>query len=248
MIMKRIIIILLSAILLFSASCDSESMSCFKKAGTERTQNESLPAFNTITINSNFKLTLNQAANHSISITAGKNLIPHVKFEVINNELVIEDHNKCNWLRDYTPIQIQVNLTDLRVLNIYHACDIYTKDTIKVQKLIIENRADILNADFVIESEFLEFRSHASTGDYRFRGYVDHAYIYNIGNGYFFGGNMSCKTMHLVHRSLGRAILYVNDLLMIEDIKFGKVELRYGCPEIELNDNDFGELFENFGC
>ncbi len=248
MIMKRIIIILLSANLLFSASCDSESMSCFKKAGTETTQNESLSAFNTVTINSNFKLTLNQAANHSISITAGKNLIPHVKFEVIDNELVIEDQNKCNWLRDYSPIQIQVNFPELKVLNIYHACDIYTKDTLKVHKLIIENRADILNADFVIECEHLEFRSHASTGDYRFHGNADYAYIYNIGNGYLFGGNMSTKTMHIVHRSLGRAIINVNDLLMIEDIKYGKVELRYGCPEIEKGDNEFGNLFENFGC
>ena len=248
MFMKRIIIVILSANLLISVSCDSDNMSCFKKAGDVRTQNESLPSFNTITVNSNFELVLNQEQTNSISITAGKNLISHVKFDVINNELTIEDKNKCNWLRDYVPIKIQINFVDLKNLNIYHACDVSVKDTLKLQKLVIENRADILTTNFVIECEILEFRSHASTGDYRFSGNVDYSYIYNIGNGYFFGGNMSTKTMHIVHRSLGRAIINVNDLLMIEDIKYGKVELRYGCPEIDKGDNEFGNLFENFGC
>lgn len=246
--MKQLFLIIISTILISLSSCDNENSACFKSSGEEKVYSQSLNSFTEININSNFIVILNQSNNYGIKIRAGKNLIPYVKYEVVGNRLNIENNNRCNWLRDYEKIEIEISFPNLRFININEPIDLLGKDTLKLNNISIDNRAGILRTDLHIECDSIWFRSHAATGDFNFRGLADYAYIYNVGNGYLHAGNFKCKTMHIVHRSLGNSIINVTDLLMIEDIQHGKVELRFNCPYIDYNNKDYGTLFENIGC
>ncbi len=243
--MKQLILLLLSTIIITIISCDNENNRCMKRSGEITTFNENLSNFSKISINSNFDVKLKQSTNYSISITAGKNLIPYVEYNISRGELSLRNNNRCNWLRDYSQVEVIISFPEIKEISITEACNLSSIDTLKISKLIIDNRAGILNSDLTINCDSLEFRAHASTGNYRFFGEVNYAYIYNIGNGYIFSHNMKCKTMHIVHKSLGRSIIHVTDLLMIENIEHGIVELRFGCPYISFNSYEFKDRFED---
>lgn len=244
--MRQLFLILITVFLL--NSCNNENLSCLKRTGENSTITERLSSFNTININDNFVVSLKQSDRHSITISGGRNVISHISYDVTGNSLTISNDNRCNWIRKGEVIEIIIKFETLEELNIFFPCEVVSIDTLSLENFYIENFADIFKCNLTLNCERFEFRSHASTGDYRFSGSADYVYMYNVGNGFFFGSNLRAETMHLVHKSLGRSEINVTELLMIEEIKYGQVELRGGCPYIDYNNKDFGDRFENFGC
>ncbi len=245
--MRTLFIIILLTFLCGLFSCNNENAACFKSTGDLKIYSETLGYFDRISIESNFDVKLKQSATHSIKITAGKNLIPHVDFTIIGRELRVENKNRCNWLRDYNQIEIEISFPDLKHLYINEACDISTIDTLKLSWIRIDNYAGIIGADLHIESDTIRFHSHASTGDIRLSGKADFVYLYSRGNNYIFARNLDCNVMQLVHRSLGNTEILVRNLLMIEVIEHGSV-YSYACPTIDSPNPESMKNFINLGC
>lgn len=245
--MRTLILIILLTLACGLISCDNENAACFKSAGDIKVYYETLEYFDQIAIESNFDVKLKQSANHSIKITAGKNLIPYVDYNISGRELRIENKNRCNWLRDYNQIEIEISFPDLKHLYINDACDVSSIDTLKLTWIRIDNYAGIVKADLHIESDTIRFHSHASTGDIKLKGKADFMYLYNRGNTYVFAKEMDCKVMQLVHRSLGNTEISVSNLLMIEIIEHGKV-YSYACPFIDSPNPESINNFMNLGC
>ena len=240
-------ILILFFLLTIVSSCNNENSVCLKSAGETRSNTENLPQFETIIIHSNLDIKLKQSAAYRITVRGGKNLIPYIDFSVSNSELNIKNKNKCNWLREYSQIEVTIEFPNISEISIIEACDISSIDTLKLSNFSIQNRAGILGLDLNIECDSLWFRSHASTGDYKIKGKSSYSYIYNRGNGFLFARNFKSEIMHLVHRSLGNSEIFASQLLMIELIELGRV-YSYGCPDISAHNNDYKQYFTNLGC
>jgi len=104
--MKKIF--LLSFVLLI-LSCNSENgIGCFKKQGPLQSKELSVENFSKINISHGIELIVKQSEEQSIQLTAGKNLINNIKFEVIDSELKITDENGCEMLRNYHPAKVYI--------------------------------------------------------------------------------------------------------------------------------------------
>ena len=233
----------------FAVSCDTEDNRCLKSTGEMKTEKFDLEHFSKVCVRSDFDITFETADDYSVTITCGKNLMPYIDHEISGSELILEDNNGCDWLRERIKPKLIVRCPDLREINIYETCDIRTSDTLKFSKLSIQNWAGIFTSNMTVSGDSLYFRCHASTGDYRIEGNSNYAYIYNVGSGFFKGRKFYCKTVHAVHRSLGETEINATQVLMIEDIQLGTLySFSELCPTIYDNGTDWGDLFVNLGC
>jgi len=90
-------------------NCNSEKGSaCFKKQGSLQTKEISVDSFSKINISEGIELVIRQSDQQSVLLTAGKNMINNIKFEVIENELKITNQNGCQLLRNYHSAKIYV--------------------------------------------------------------------------------------------------------------------------------------------
>jgi len=90
-------------------SCNSENgLSCFKKQGQLQTKEILVENFSKINISHGIELIVKQSNQQSIQLTAGKNLINNIKFEVADNELKITNENGCEVLRNYHSAKVYV--------------------------------------------------------------------------------------------------------------------------------------------
>ncbi len=245
--MKVIFFILFTIIIL--TSCDTDDKRCFKSNGEINTIEYPLNFYNKICIESDFDIYIENSTESSITITAGKNLIPYIDYSIKNNTLTIKDNNGCYFLRkDIKPIII-LKSPIFKEITINQACDLQTNDTLKFDNLSIQNWAGIFTCDMNLKGDSLFFRCHASTGDYKLIGNCHYSYMYNIGDGYLNAKHFLCNFIHIVHSSLGDSHINASQQIILENIQYGEVTAYSDeCPEIITWGKDFSDSFHNFGC
>ncbi|MBC7447209.1 MAG: DUF2807 domain-containing protein [Hymenobacteraceae bacterium] len=98
----------------------AERPDCFKPAGPEAYEHRPLPPFTTIEVFDNVHVVLAaDGAPFGVDLTAGRNLLAEINTDVRpadqpgQYKLVVENRNRCNWVRDQTrPITVVVHLPD----------------------------------------------------------------------------------------------------------------------------------------
>ncbi|HOZ29646.1 MAG TPA: DUF2807 domain-containing protein [Bacteroidales bacterium] len=235
--------------ILILSSCDTDQNRCFKSAGEEKTEKYDLDIFTKVVIQSDFEVYFENSPEYSVTITCGKNLIPYIDHGISGRELILKDNNGADWLRKRIKPKLIVSCPNLKEINIYETCDLKTIDTLYFDKLSIQNWAGILTTNLTLAGDSLYFRCHATTGDYILEGRCYYAYLYNVGSGYLIANKLLSQVIHIVHLSQGNSEVNASQLLMIENIKYGKVySFSNECPEIMDGDNDWGDAFINLGC
>lgn len=98
----------------FLLNCNSEGSSdCFKKQGEQVTEVISVESFTKISVSAGIDLTVKQADEQTVKVTAGKNLIHDIRFEVADGELKIKDENGCEILRNTSVAKVYVTTPQL---------------------------------------------------------------------------------------------------------------------------------------
>jgi hypothetical protein len=89
-------------LVLLIASCDkSSSPDCFKRTGATETVTRTLLPFNTIVLDANIEVTLENGTEYKAEITGGANILDKVKTSVESGSLTIDNTNQCNFVRGY---------------------------------------------------------------------------------------------------------------------------------------------------
>jgi hypothetical protein len=245
--MRVIFLLIFTMIVLIS--CDTDKSRCLKSTGEVKTEKIDLESFNNVVVRSDFEIYFENSSDYSITIVCGKNLIPYISHEIINKELILEDNNGCKWLRDRVKPKLIISCPSLKEISVYETCDLKCIDTIYFDNLSIQNWAGIFTTNLLLEGDSLFFRCHASTGDYAMEGHCNYAYMYNVGSGYLKASKLFCNTIYAVHSSIGNSEVNASQLLMIENIQYGKLySFSEHCPAINDNDTDWGNSFVNIGC
>lgn len=104
--MKRFFILILISI---SWSCnDPDAPECFKTAGDRISKTTDMPSFTTMEVNGDFNIILSDEAEQKVGIAGHENILENVTFEVKDDQLIITDHNGCDWVRSYDMPQINI--------------------------------------------------------------------------------------------------------------------------------------------
>src|SRR5690606_35255119 len=82
---------------------------CFKKQGEQITEVVSVGDFSKINMSEGIELIVKESDNQLVKITAGKNLINDVTFEVIDGELFVKDNNGCQMFRNVSVAKVYVS-------------------------------------------------------------------------------------------------------------------------------------------
>jgi len=110
--MKRLIYILS---LLFIVACNSEDTpNCFQTEGNIVQQEVIVDAFERIVVNRDIELIVKEGLEIEVIIETGKNLLNDVEAIVVDNELQLNDHNLCNYVRDYGITRVYVTAPNIK--------------------------------------------------------------------------------------------------------------------------------------
>ncbi|MGB0981990.1 MAG: head GIN domain-containing protein [Winogradskyella sp.] len=195
-------------LILFFFACNSEDANdCFQTSGGSITYNVEVTNFNKILVNRDIQLIIKQAPAYAVSVETGKNLVNDIGVEVINNRLVLTNHNACNYVRDYGITKMYVeapNITEIRTSSQY---EITTIGTLNYSDLTL------FSEDYYEDSEFTvgDFRLSLNTENldiisnnlsfFYIDGTVEQLFVgFYAGIGRFEGENLIAQHVEVYHR------------------------------------------------
>lgn len=180
-------------------SCDSlQAPDCLKKTGEIVSKQVDPEPFHTIVVMDETDLYLGNATEQQVVIRAGKNLIPDIHIEVADSVMTIRNDNRCNWRRSPGNPGIYIQSNRLRNIEIYDFANIYTQDTLSLEKLILFSDGTG-NFELSLEVDTLLVTS-TYVSNFRLTGNAGFLEI-NFGNDGRFDGKDLLSEINLIHHN-----------------------------------------------
>jgi Putative auto-transporter adhesin, head GIN domain len=109
--------------------CSKENEAgCFTSTGNIVTERRSLPPFQVLSAYDNVQVTLVQDSETYAEVRAGKNLQDDIRLEVKDDQLIIRNTSRCNWVRRYdTPREVTLHVPRLTSIFLRGQADIRTQ-------------------------------------------------------------------------------------------------------------------------
>lgn len=222
--MKKIVLFLL--IVFVSFSCSKE---CWETSGEDVFETRQLDGFNQIIVDNDFTIHLVQDSLFFIEIRSKENLMSNIKTEVDDYKLTISDQNSCNLMKDYYKNEVYIHCPDLNQITAKETINIYSKDTLKLDELVLIVRGDMITWDFKVNTKLLRIELHSVVGEMKITGEVDQLYFYTSGRNHCFLKDLICQKAEINHSSMGDYHLTVKKRFYIGIKKSGDFYC-YGDP------------------
>ncbi|HLG34608.1 MAG TPA: DUF2807 domain-containing protein [Bacteroidia bacterium] len=240
--MKNILYFFFIALTL--SSCKKENLfDCLKSTGDKTTERRSITPFTEVEIQDNVNVIFIQDSLTYIEVTAGNNLLPLIITELRDGKLYIENHNTCNWVRDYSvPIDVYVHTSSLRTLHTYGWGRITSQNTIVADTLDVNNH-NTSEIELAVSATEIYCRQHACFGDNKLTGSAQYVYIYNAGNGFCDCSGLIANRATVISISTGPSYVNSCDELGTEIKSSGDIYYR-GNPAIQSTITGSGKLIQ----
>lgn len=107
--------LLMLLVFVFVANCnDPDANDCFQTTGDQFETTLQLPEFNRILVGRNIEAFIQEDSQYAIRIVTGENLFNGISVFVEGDQLIIEDSNTCNFIRDYGTTKVFISSPDIR--------------------------------------------------------------------------------------------------------------------------------------
>lgn len=232
--------------IIFLISCNKETApDCFKSTGAQTTENRIVSNFTSIEIKGKLDVIFVYGNDNEISITGGKNLLPKISTDVNDNKLTIDNSNKCNFMRSYKKgkITLEVQINDLKHLNINGLGHISSKDTIISNNLSIEFTTGISTLNIKLKTNLLNITIHDGGGDIIISGISNNTNIYNNGYAMLELKSLVSNYIFLASKSQNQTFINAKNRIDVEIYNVGNVYYS-GNPVINLSTFSSGELIK----
>jgi len=172
---RKIFIPLIFCLAGLMEGCAKDGGACFTNTGNIIRQTRHLADYSQVDLGDNVCLILasDSSAAGSAEVEAGENVIRGISTEVTGGCLFIRNHNKCNWLRDYSkPINVYLSSDHIWEIRYNGSGDIRTTGTLKQDSLAvivwggcgtINLRLDIWQGRFSLNMGTVDFRLHGKS-------------------------------------------------------------------------------------
>jgi hypothetical protein len=237
------ILFLISALLIFQ-SCKKENLfDCFKSTGDIVMETRSIDAFTEVEVHDNVNVIFVYDSVKYIQVSAGENLLPLIVTELRDGKLYIENHNTCNWVRDYSiPIDVYIHTPVLRNLHTYGSGKITSQNTIVTDTIEVNNH-NTGDIEISVSADEVYCRQHACFGDNKISGSAHYVYIYNTGNGFCDCSELIASKGTTISITTGHTYVNSCDELGAEIKNSGNIYYR-GSPVINSNITGSGQLIQ----
>jgi hypothetical protein len=187
--------------------CDSPNgWDCLQTAGNLTEQSFDLENFNKIRVNRNIELILKQGDIQEVVIRTGENLLNDVSAEVIDGQLIINDDNNCNFVRDFGITKAYVTSPNITEILCSTQFKISSDGVLAYEELnlISENfeKPDIFSVgDFELDVNCQKLNVYSNgVSIFRIRGTVEDLFIgFYSGLGRFEGENLISEKINILH-------------------------------------------------
>lgn len=235
--MKFYLYIIVSVLFL---SCNSEEGSdCFRKQGEQITEEVLVENFSKINISKGIELILKQSDQQKVTITAGKNLINDIHFEVINSELFITDKNGCDMFRNVSIVKVHVLTPVLEKIHSASQFSIYSDGVLRFPDLTLESgivSEDTPSSVFDLEIDNQNLTIHENVSSvFKIKGNTENLNVNFWGsNGRLEAHNLIAKEINVFHRSTNDMIVYPTEKISGTLYSTGNLVLKNVPPTVEV--------------
>jgi hypothetical protein len=218
---------------------------CLKSSGAETSEERMLSDFKAIELSDLFNVWLVNDTITKIIVETGENLISDIKTEISDTTLKISNTSKCRFLRGYGNYpKLIIHVKDLKLVQIYEPCNVYTIDTLKNYQIQFIFNADISTANLCIESTYLTLDLWSDvTGEYTIKGKS----FYLISNTYGYSKinakDLECDNIILNSVSTGNITVTAKSTLNVTILGSGNVYY-YGNPVITQKIEGAGKIIK----
>lgn len=214
-------------VLLVVFSCSSEDANdCLQNAGTTIQTEISVSDFERILVNRDIELILTEAADFSVVVETGENLLNDVEVIVIGSQLQLTDNNTCNLVRDYSTTKIYVSAPNIKEIRSSTQFDISSNGILNYPelKLISENfnETDAFTiGDFRLRLNVLDLTITSNNiSSFYISGAAEKATIgFFSGIGRFEGRDLVAQKVRIYHR--GSNDIIVNPIQELKGDLYG---------------------------
>jgi len=231
------------SIVLFS--CGKESK-CLKSNGSQTIEERIVSGFNTIEIKGKLDVELIDENTNEISISGGENLMKFITTEVNDSTLIVDNKNKCNWLRSYKngKITLKISVARLKHLKVKGLCKVYSNNSIFSDKLKIEFITGISELDLTLSTNELELIVHDGGGDIILKGKTENLNVFNNGYAKLDMLNLSAGYIFLANKSQNQTLINSKNRIDVEIYNVGDVYYAGNPTTVNLNSYSSGELIK----
>ena len=235
--------IYITLILLTLFACDKENtFDCIKRTGDIISQDVFLEDYDKIEIYDNINLILSNDSNSTIQIRTGENLIPKVHFVVNNGILTIENKNYCNFLRNYTPVDIQVGILGTNYITLHGYGKVTNLDTLITNTLNIESKHSSGEINLTIDTYRSNIYSNGLSS-FTLTGQTEHLHVGHYYNdGIFHGEMLAAEHVTVLHRGWNQINIYPIHSLDAQIENIGDLVIHHMPTDTTISIIHIGEL------
>ena len=241
--MKRTIYITL--ILLLAACQKFNPGDCFKNSGPVSEETREVSAFTYLHMNNNVDVFLTYDPTYSITVRAGKNVIPGIKTTISGKTLTISNENTCNWVRSFEkPIEVHISTPRLDSI-IYQASgnlistNQFVADSIKLD--VLEGAGSI---NLWIKTVRSRLNLHYGTADLTVRGFSHISYLYSGGYGPADLSELNTVFTYMTSNSTNNCYVKSSLDLEVKIHNVGDVYYFGNPPNVSLEGTGTGKLYK----
>jgi hypothetical protein len=190
--MRRGSIFILAVGLLAGSGCGKTGFDCLNNTGAIISEERQISSFDSIQINDYVNVFISKDSNTKITVIAGKNLLPGIVTEVTNRQLIIQNKNSCNWLRNYkNPINIYISSPCLWKITYNSSGNLTSLNQLVFDSLLVEVWGGCGTIDLDLDLFQGYFYLQLGTADLKLKGSCD---IASMSTGDF--GLLDARDLH----------------------------------------------------
>lgn len=209
--MKAILVLLLGISVLFSCR-KAENRACWKGWGEDTSLEIPMEDFDKLFLSAHLEYEIIQDSTNKLVIIGGDNMVNHVKWEITNGTLKLENKNKCSFLRnERKTIKVEIHCTSIFNIFFEGTEPLNSRGKMKADyfTLFIRDGAGPVNLD--IDCISIDADISHGWGDYTLKGNAQYAFIGARSNGF-------CDTRGLI----------VSDSIYVANESSGKIKINTG--------------------
>ncbi len=218
-------------------ACNKENAAdCFKSNGKTVSEVRYPEPFHSLIVNDKIEVTVFKGSEYKVEVIAGKHLLKGIKTRVLDNELIIENTNKCNFVRGYKH-RIKVYVTSPYIKKATNeGVSALTFDEQFNQDTLMVRCGGI--GDVIVNGTFnVLFSSTHGGGDTYLNGSCNTLWIYANGTNYIHAQHLEVKNYIFIQTlSLGDITINANGLNQLDyNIESSGNIIYHGVPTILKN-------------
>ena len=223
-----------AVVFLMPACKKSSVLDCFNSTGKIEKTERQVSYFHSILLKDNINLHLVPSNQNKLVLEAGSNLMPKIITEVNEDSvLVIKNDNSCNWVRSYDkPINIYLELTELRNIEYRSIGNITNSDTLRMDSLNIDIWEGAGKIQLVLKTHQCKASLHYGTADIVLSGESDLSFYFQLGAGKIDARDLESPYVYLRNWSSNNMYVRSHTYMSAEIKGLGNVYY-YGNPDIE---------------